>query len=224
MVVQERPTVIVAKVVTDRVPVIRARRTPADARRLVPITVAIARTGAGLDAAVRALPGPVPARRDARDRWAAGVGQGARDGHCHDCPPLAASPVRGCPAPGRGGGESLRHRHHPDARRGTPPRALHHGGSVVRRCAACRMGGNDPQDPTGSPTDRAASASGMRGGSARGSPSPCGRCRDEASGRRAVTGEELHPLRTLPHPAPPPWLHDQIIAAVASEARRRWTR
>ncbi len=121
MVVQERPTVIVAKVVTDRVPVIRARRTPADARRLVPITVAIARTGAGLDAAVRALPGPVPARRDARDGWAAGAGQGARDGHSHDCPPLAASPCRCRPALDRSGGAPLRHRHHPDARRGTPP-------------------------------------------------------------------------------------------------------
>lgn len=61
----------------------------------------------------------------------------------------------------------------------------------------------------------------MRGGSARRSPTPCVRCRGDASDRCAVTGEALHPLRTLPHPAPPPWLHDQIIAAVASEARRR---
>jgi len=40
----------------------------------------------------------------------------------------------------------------------------------------------------------------------------------------AVTGAALHPLRTLPHLAPPPWLHDRIIAAIASEAARRWTR
>ncbi len=62
----------------------------------------------------------------------------------------------------------------------------------------------------------------MSGSAARGSPSPCVRCRSGASDRRAVAGEALHPLRTLPHPPPPPWLHDQIIAAVASEARRRW--
>ena len=204
MVVRERPRVIVAKVVTDRVPVVRARRTPADVCHLVATAVAIARTGAGLDAAVRALPGPVPARRGARDGWAAGVGQGARDGHSHDCPPLAASPVRCRPAPDRGGGASLRHRHHPNVHRGTLPRPLHHGGGVVRRCAARRMGGNDPQDPTASPTDRGAAAGRMSGS--------------------AVTGAALHSLRTLPHPPPPPWLHDRIIAAIASEAERRRTR
>jgi len=58
----------------------------------------------------------------------------------------------------------------------------------------------------------------MSGGAALGSPSPCGRCGGDASDHRAVTGEELPPLRTLPHPAPPPWLHDRIIAAIASEA------
>ncbi len=40
----------------------------------------------------------------------------------------------------------------------------------------------------------------------------------------AVTGAALHSLRTLPHPPPPPWLHDRIIAAIASEAERRRTR
>jgi len=222
--VRERPTRTVEGLVTDRMPVVRARCTPADARRLVAIAVAITQMGAGLDAAVRALPEPVPARRGDRDGWAAGAGQGARDGHCHDCPPLAASPVCGRPAPDRGGAKSLRHRHHPDACRGTPPRSLHHGGGVVRRCAACCMGGNDPRNPTRSPTDRAASAGGVSGGSALGSPSPCGRCGGDASDRRAVTGEGLHPLRTLPHPAPPPWLHEQIIAAIVSEAERRRTR
>jgi len=51
-----------------------------------------------------------------------------------------------------------------------------------------------------------------------------GRCRGNASDRRAVTGAALHPLRTLPHPTPPPWLHDRIIAAIASEAEQRRTR
>ncbi len=61
----------------------------------------------------------------------------------------------------------------------------------------------------------------MRGGSARGSPAPCGRCGGDASDRRAATGEELHPLRTLPHPAPPPWLRDRVLAEVYAIERRK---
>jgi len=54
-----------------------------------------------------------------------------------------------------------------------------------------------------------------------GSPAPCSRCMGDAVGRCTGTGEGMHRLRTLPHPAPPPWLHDQIMTAIASEAQRR---